>query len=141
MLIIASPKCLLDVKDDCQCRRVVENAFEIISVVFRVLRKPLLLEPDRVQKVVLACIHLHNFLRLSKSSNGTYTLSGTFDQEDPSTGQLIPGQWRIVGLPLENLLRLKKILEKLSDIAKLVRNEFCAYLNSPESSVPWQKKY
>nr|XP_023014829.1 uncharacterized protein LOC111504497 [Leptinotarsa decemlineata] len=125
----------------CRCRRVVENAFGIISVVFRVLRKPLLLEPDRAQKVVLACIHLHNFLRRSKSSNGTYTPSGTFDQEDPSTGQLIPGQWRVVGLPSENLLRLKKIPKKSSDIAKLVRNEFCAYLNSPEGSVPWQKKY
>lgn len=125
----------------CRCRRVVENVFGIVSVVFRVLRKPMLLEADRAQKVVLACVHLHNFLRQSKSSRGTYTPPGTFDQEDPNTGQLIPGQWRVDGIPSGTLLRLKKTPKKSSDIAKIVRNELCAYLNSPEGSVSWQNKY
>ncbi|KAH9632488.1 hypothetical protein HF086_017036 [Spodoptera exigua] len=36
-----------------RARRVVENAFGILSSVFRVLRKPLLLEPEKATKVVL----------------------------------------------------------------------------------------
>jgi hypothetical protein len=48
--------------------RVVANAFGILSPVFRVLRKPILLEPEKALKVVLATIHLHNFLRKRSTS-------------------------------------------------------------------------
>jgi len=44
-------------------RRIVENAFGILSAIFRVLRKRMLLEPDSAVLVVMACIHLHNFIR------------------------------------------------------------------------------
>jgi hypothetical protein len=71
-----------------RARRVVENAFGIISVRFRVLRKPLLLEPERAEKVVLACCYLHNFLRKGQSCS-SYCPPGTFDVEDTLTGQLI----------------------------------------------------
>lgn len=55
------------IKDSKQ-RRVSENAFGIISNVYRVLRKPLLLEPEWATKVVLAVVlYLHNFLRKSSS--------------------------------------------------------------------------
>lgn len=46
-----------------RARRVVENVFGILSAKFRVLRKPLLLQPDKAEKVVLACAYMHNFLR------------------------------------------------------------------------------
>uniref|UniRef100_A0A1B6CGG3 DDE Tnp4 domain-containing protein n=1 Tax=Clastoptera arizonana TaxID=38151 RepID=A0A1B6CGG3_9HEMI len=42
-------------------RRVVENAFGVASSTFRVLRKPILLQPDKAKKVVLAVVYLHNF--------------------------------------------------------------------------------
>lgn len=41
---------------------MVENIFGILSAVFRVLRKPMLLEPDNASLVVMAIVHLHNFL-------------------------------------------------------------------------------
>lgn len=62
-------------------RRVVENAFGILSVVFRVLRKPILLEPKKASKVVLTTIYLHNFLRKGITSRQAYTPVGTFDTE------------------------------------------------------------
>jgi hypothetical protein len=37
----------------CRTRRVVENAFGITSPVFRVLRKPLLLQPQKAKLIVL----------------------------------------------------------------------------------------
>lgn len=125
----------------CRARRVVENVFGILSVVFRVLRKPLLLEPDKAETVVLACTHLHNFLRRSKSSSASYTPSGTFDYEDTATATLVPGQWRADGMPTGTLLRLKRLPKKPSQLAKLIREKFSEYFVSPEGSVPWQGQY
>jgi hypothetical protein len=56
-----------------RARRVSENVFGILSARFRVLRKPLLLSPEKVELVVTACIYLHNYLRSSKCSRQSYT--------------------------------------------------------------------
>lgn len=37
-------------------RSEVENVFRILASVFRVLRKPMLLEPSKAEKIVLACV-------------------------------------------------------------------------------------
>lgn len=75
-----------------RCRRVVENAFGIVSSVFRVLRKPMLLQPEKAELVVMTCIYLHNFLRKSKTSNNLYCPQNTLDKE--VNGQIIFGTWR-----------------------------------------------
>ncbi|XP_035919354.1 protein ANTAGONIST OF LIKE HETEROCHROMATIN PROTEIN 1-like [Anopheles stephensi] len=46
-----------------RARRTVENAFGILSQVFRVFLKPIELEPPVAEKVVLAAVYLHNFRR------------------------------------------------------------------------------
>ncbi|XP_053660387.1 uncharacterized protein LOC128709417 [Anopheles marshallii] len=46
-----------------RARRTVESAFGILAKVFRVLAKPIDLEPDIAEKVVLAVVTLHNFRR------------------------------------------------------------------------------
>jgi hypothetical protein len=65
----------------CKARRVVENLFGLASSVLRVLRKPILLEPEKAQLVItIAC--LHNFLRRSPDSAAIYTPPGTFVYEE-----------------------------------------------------------
>ncbi|XP_031359284.1 protein ALP1-like [Photinus pyralis] len=59
-----------------RARRIVENAFGILSSVFRVFRKPMLLNPDKATLVVLACLYLHNFLRNRKNYNNFTEKSG-----------------------------------------------------------------
>ncbi|CAH2016203.1 unnamed protein product [Acanthoscelides obtectus] len=71
-----------------RARRVVENAFGILSSVFRVLRKPILLKEDNAALVVLSCVYLHNFLRRSKTSRNIYAPPGSFDIE-PNTRKKI----------------------------------------------------
>ncbi|XP_049291680.1 putative nuclease HARBI1 [Anopheles funestus] len=75
-----------------RARRTVENAFGILSNVYRVLRKPMLLEPTVAEKVVLATVYLHNFSR-KRNSSQLYTPVGSIDQE--IQGDTVNGSWRI----------------------------------------------
>nr|CAH7762571.1 unnamed protein product [Callosobruchus chinensis] len=68
-----------------RARRTVENVFGILSAVFRVLRKPILLTPQKAQIITLTCCYLHNFLMKQKSSSQLYTPPGSFDTEDQVT--------------------------------------------------------
>ena len=44
-------------------RRISENGFGIIANIWRVFRSPILLQPEKVVKMTLATLVLHNFLR------------------------------------------------------------------------------
>lgn len=54
-----------------RARRVVENAFGIMSAKFRVLRSTMILSPKSAKPIVLATVHLHNFLRRDSLLNKT----------------------------------------------------------------------
>ncbi|KAM4027492.1 uncharacterized protein ACNLHF_023212 [Anomaloglossus baeobatrachus] len=76
----------------CRARRVVENAFGIMSNRFRIFHTPINLKIDSIDKVVLACCVLHNFLR--KRDELEYVPPGFVDVESSSDGQIIPGACR-----------------------------------------------
>ena len=76
----------------CRARRVVENVFDLASSVFRVLRKPMVLEPEKAQLVAMTVVCLHNFLRRSPDSAAIDTPPGTFDYEE--NGRVTEGNWR-----------------------------------------------
>lgn len=71
-----------------RARRVVENAFGIMFSVFRVFRRPMLLNPEKVTNTTMACALLHNFLRKNITSSSNYCPQGTFDSE--KDGEIIP---------------------------------------------------
>lgn len=123
-----------------RARRVVENVFGIMASIFRVLRKPLLLQPKKVEKVVLACVYLHNFLR-SSSSKQNYNPSGTFDSEDLDSGTLVEGSWRTEKENLQSLLPIRNIARRSSIEATIIRDEFTDFFISPQGQVPWQLNY
>jgi hypothetical protein len=66
----------------CRARRVVENVVGFASSVVRVLRKPMLLEPETAQLFVVTFACLHNFLRRNLDWAAIYTPPGTFDCEE-----------------------------------------------------------
>lgn len=121
-----------------RARRVVENAFGILSVVFRVLRKPMLLEPPNTTLITLSTIYLHNYLRKSKASRQTYTPPGTFDHEED--GKLIPGSWRHEIDDGPSFMSLKKVPRKCSTDAQAIRKEIADYFMN-NGRVPWQNDY
>lgn len=126
-----------------RCRRVVENVFGLAANRFRVLRKPMLLHPDRVKAVVLAICTLHNYLMQGKGSAKRYAPLGTFDMEDSDTGDLINGSWRLEeGMPDSNLIPLQATKSRNHPKpAEQVRMEFTEYFSCPQGKVHWQYRH
>lgn len=123
-----------------RARRVVENVFGIMASIFRVFRKPMLLQPEKVDKIVLACVHLHNYLR-KHSSKTTYNPPGTFDSEQLDSGTVETGSWRREHQSLQSFLPIHQVPRKSSIQAAEVRDEFSEYFISHEGEVPWQLNY
>lgn len=118
-----------------RARRVVENAFGILSSVFRVLKRPMLLKPEKARDIVLTTIYLHNFLRGSRKSKGIYAPPGTFDTER-GDGILIGGTWR--NEPNQSsLLNVKRVPRKSPSDAKIIRNEMAEYFIT-NGHLAWQ---
>jgi len=110
----------------CRARRVVENVFGLSSSVFRVLRKPMLLEQVKAQLVAMTIACLHTFLRRSPDSAAIYTPPGTFDYEE--NGRVIDGSWRAMSNKnMSSLFPIRKIARKPTTKAKEIREELAAY--------------
>lgn len=122
-----------------RARRVSENAFGIISSVFRILRKPMLLQPETATKITLTLLHLHNYLRKSKSKN-VYNPRECFDSESAETGDITPGLWR-QDVTRSQMMNIPKVPRRSTTAAQSVRNEFAEYFNSPEGDLPFQHKH
>ena len=119
-----------------RARRVSENAFGILSAVFRILRKPMLLEPPTARLIVLTLVHLHNFLRKNKSTT-LYNPPGMIDVECSDTGQIRNGLWRKNSSNSE-LINFDRTARRSSNSAQQVRNEFSEYFMSPEGELYFQ---
>ena len=74
-----------------RARRVIENAFGILLARWRIYNTPIQAKPENVEKIVLATIALHNYLR--QTDNTSYCPNGFIDCER-STSEIIPGHWR-----------------------------------------------
>ena len=72
-----------------RARRVVENAFGILANRFQCLITTLKQQPKNVESIVLACVCLHNIMRMRYIGDQNALL----DCEDDNH-QLIPGAWQ-----------------------------------------------
>ena len=68
-------------------RRIVENAFGLMVMRFRIYRTPIYVNPTKVDKIVKATCTLHNWL--IKTSPRSYAPMGTMSTEER------PGQWML----------------------------------------------
>ncbi|XP_047512932.1 uncharacterized protein LOC125054845 [Pieris napi] len=120
-----------------RARRVVENAFGILSSVFRVLRKPLLLEPEKATKVVLTTICLYNYLRRDLASSQRFTPPGSFDAE--VEGTVIPGRWR-QDTEMSSMLSIQAIPRRGSTNIKEIRSHLGRHFIT-NGAISWQNNY
>lgn len=73
-----------------RARRVVENAFGILSNRFRVFARPIALGPEKVHKITPTCCALHNYLVSRSSMYLTPTLVDRYDANE----NVVDGDWR-----------------------------------------------
>lgn len=121
-----------------RARQIVENVFGIMSAVFRVLRKPILLQPNKVTDIVMTCVLLHNFLRRSKKSRPIYSPVGIFDTDNE--GVIQPGSWRNDQGVITSLRALKVKPRRAAVTAKAIREKFAEYFVT-NGAVSWQNNY
>ncbi|KAJ8897420.1 hypothetical protein PR048_002766 [Dryococelus australis] len=116
-----------------RAKRVVESVFGVLSSRFHLFQKPILLDIDNVDNVVLACCVLCNYLR--RNSRG-YITNSCVDNEDIENGSCREGNWWR-GNAWINLDRNN--VTPQSQIGNNVRNILTDYLYGT-GSVPFQKR-
>ena len=113
-----------------RARRIVENAFGIMANRFRCLLTTLQLEPDTVQMLVLACVCLHNIMRLRYPG-----LQNALLDREADDHQVVPGAWRDDGV-LQEVRNVRGASSETRD-GKRLRVYLKNYYNNI-GAVPWQ---
>lgn len=102
-----------------RARRVSENAFGILVQKFRVFLNKLQVGPSHADKIILASLCLHNFLR-----NDNIFLNSLEDEKTENETPIFTNFSHIGG--------------KFSTDALEVRESFTKYFVSPTGAIPWQ---
>lgn len=125
-----------------RARRIVENAFGILSARWRIFRKPMEMNPTNVDIVIKATIALHNFLKTTDITNAPNTryVPPSFVDTMDHEGEIRPGAWRSHVDENETGMRETGRLSTntSSQSAMRIRENFTNFFASPAGSVPWQ---
>ncbi|OXA47205.1 putative nuclease HARBI1 [Folsomia candida] len=109
-------------------RIVVENAFGILAVRWRIFLTTIIADLEFIKKIIELGTILHNFCMTKMDHNGI--TGDTFEGED-----IIPGSWRDENTQLQGISQQGS--NRAADEAIGIRQSFCDYFNG-EGSVPWQ---
>ena len=125
-----------------RARRVIENAFGILSSRWRFLRSPIQTRPEKAGKSVLAAIALHNWLKKHNDSQMAfgrlYCPPGYVDYEDYH-GILHKGIWRSEVVEAGVLAELNQIgPNNYTKVANKFRAVMADFFISPQGELPWQ---
>ncbi|XP_057180511.1 uncharacterized protein LOC130548231 isoform X2 [Triplophysa rosa] len=118
-----------------RARSVVQNAFGILANRFRVFRSTICLEPEKVVKITMAALCVHNFLLERRSD--AYTPAEFTDWED-SDHTVVKGAWRRYGTGVFKPLNSGNIRNPCFS-AKEQRNVLRNYFTSPAGRLSWQE--
>ncbi len=120
-----------------RARRVVENVFGILANRLRVFRSTICLEPEKVVKITMASLCIHNFLRECRSEAYMPPAFADWENNDHS---IVEGTWRSQGIGSFQTVDHRRE-RNASVVAKMQRNILREYLISPAGCVPWQEKH
>nr|CAI5841483.1 unnamed protein product [Callosobruchus analis] len=116
-----------------RARRIVENAFGILASRFRIYHTAINLQPENIEKIVMATCVLHNFL--IEHTPTSCAPRDCFNQENTENGTIITLGYDTTDSNMENLQRRHQ--GNIMSDAKNVRIEFSNYFVN-EGKVPWQ---
>lgn len=69
---------------------VSENAFGMLVSRFQIFRQPIRMSPERVRKITLAALVLHNYLRQNSECNDIPP--EMIDRDDVNNGRIVAGE-------------------------------------------------
>lgn len=120
-----------------RARRVAENAFGVLANRWRIFRSIICLEPDKVVKITMASLCIHNFLCECRSD--AYTPAGFADWET-ADHVTVDGAWRSQGLgALQPAQHSRE--DGDAETATTQRDLLRDYLVSPAGGVLWQDEH
>ena len=106
--------------------------FGIMATSFGLLKRGIEVQPESVEKIIMACCILHNFLR--RHAGNMYMPPNSVDQE-LNDGQILPGSWREEMIQA-NMLPLQIGQNRNpSTYAKQVRDKLAQYLVTKQGEV------
>lgn len=109
---------------------MIESSFGIL-VSRRALSKPIRMNIDKVEKIITACVCLHNFIISMESEqleiNRRYLSSQDICSEDNEINCL--------------LSLVATVAHRATTEANQQRNNLAAWMNSPHGEVAWQYDY
>ncbi|XP_036339354.1 putative nuclease HARBI1 [Rhagoletis pomonella] len=116
-------------------RRVIENSFGILTARWRVLRTTIECCPESCEKIVLACIALHNFIMLN-DQNRWYCPENYVDQV--KAGNVVHlGEWRREIENDRSLLAMRSAVRRGPATAFNLRDKLANYFIN-EGYLPFQ---
>ena len=115
-----------------RARRVVENAFGVLQMRWRVFGSPIGLNPKTVRTVTLCACVMHNLLLVHHPPRPQH-----LDREDYE-GNFIPGEWRDTENLMERLMAA--YARNPTRRAKAQRDYLALYFCSRVGAVPWQER-
>lgn len=116
-------------------RHIVENVFGLLAARFRIFQSSINLDPQNIEKVVMAACALHNFLIEEQSS--TYAPSNLLYEENRIDGSVIS-----VGCDSSDskMVPLNRRRGNISNDAKEIRDKFMHYFMN-DCKLSWQNKH
>ncbi|KAM7306101.1 uncharacterized protein ISCGN_015997 [Ixodes scapularis] len=123
-----------------RAKRVAENTFGILAQRWRILHRPFAAKEETTDRIVAACVVLHNFLmKHSEVSERSYVPPGCVDGEDWE-GELVKGQWRSEKDEGSGLTDVPPRGTRCTDQAYSIREYLSMYFEM-DGKVPWQDEY
>ena len=119
-----------------RARRVIENAFAILAVRWRIFHQPIPATVEHVELYVLRAVALPY---LCLACNAMYTASGFVDSES-GDGRIHLGGWHNRHAQAFNNIRPIRGNRNCIEVVPM-RTEIKEYLNSEEGNLPWQQDY
>jgi hypothetical protein len=129
-----------------RARRIIENTFGIMAAKFRIFRRPIIADPDKVTSITKAACCLHNYLKISdirstSRNSRQYCPVGYVDHED-SMGNVIPGDWRTETGTSSSLSRISRLSSNThSQTAATIRDSYKDHFLTPEGELEWQYRH
>jgi len=128
----------------CRARRIIEDAFGILVMIFRIFSTDIVASEDLINRIISACC-LHNYL-LADAEQRFNRTPNLVDCENTATGEIIDAAWRqevgaseLRSVTFANVIRADQSKRKSAIDQRRVLTE---WVDSPAgfASAPWQQR-